>query len=223
MDRVSAFISYSSEEKQIGGRLKRLLIHCCGYDTFIAHDDIPGSEVWEKEILRAIRSADFFIPLVSEHFKSSSYTDQETGCAVCLNKKIIPIKLDTTDPYGFINKYQALQYKKYSLTQGWYAPNRKDNLFELAITIAHIGLHYQPRTAYYRKSLQSLVYALCNSASFDTTNTIIRILAKCNHQFSDEQVTQIMKAMQTNTQIVGAFGLPELKRILSTKYDCCID
>lgn len=200
-----------------------MLTHYCGYDTFIAHDDIPGSEVWEKEILRAIRNADFFIPLVSEHFKNSPYTDQETGCAVCLNKKIIPIKLDTKDPYGFINKYQALQYKKYLLPQGRYPSKKMDNLFELAITIAHIGLHYQPRTAYYRKSLQSLVYALCSSASFDITNTIIRIVATCNHRFSDEQVTQIMKAMQTNTQIVGAFGLPELKRILSTTYDCRID
>ena len=49
MDRINAFISYASEEKQIGGRLKQLLIHYCGYDTFIAHDDIPGSEVWEKK------------------------------------------------------------------------------------------------------------------------------------------------------------------------------
>lgn len=213
MDRISAFISYSSEEKQVGGRLKQLLIRCCGYDTFIAHDDIPGSEVWENEILHAIRNADFFIPLVSEHFKISSYADQETGCAVCLNKKIIPIKLDTINPYGFINKYQALQYRK----------DPQDNLFELAITIAHIGLHYHPKTTYYKKSLQSLVYALCNSFSFETTNTIIRILSKCNHQFSEEHVAQIMRAMQTNSQIIGAFGLPELKRILTTSYHCRID
>ncbi|MBI5620824.1 toll/interleukin-1 receptor domain-containing protein [Candidatus Gottesmanbacteria bacterium] len=184
-----------------------------GYDTFIAHDDIPGSEVWEKEILHAIRNADFFIPLVSENFKNSSYTDQETGCAVCLNKKVIAIKLDTTNPYGFINKYQALQYRK----------EPTDNLFEVAITIAHIGLHYQPKTVYYKKSLQSLVHALCNSSSFETTNTIIRIVSKCNHQFSKDQVTQIVKAMQSNLQIIGAFGLPELKRILITTYRCRID
>ncbi|MEK7140946.1 MAG: toll/interleukin-1 receptor domain-containing protein [Patescibacteria group bacterium] len=213
MDRINAFISYASEEKQIGGRLKQLLIHYCGYDTFIAHDDIPGSEVWEKEILHAIRSADFFIPLVSERFKNSSYTDQETGCAVCLNKKIIPIKLETTNPYGFINKYQALQYKK----------DPQDNLLELAITVAHIGLHYQPKTVYYKKSLESLVHALCNSNSFETTNAIIRILSKCNHQFSEDHVAQIMRAMQINSQIIGAFGLPELKRILTVIYRCRID
>ncbi|KKU82470.1 MAG: hypothetical protein UY10_C0032G0006 [Microgenomates group bacterium GW2011_GWA2_47_8] len=213
MDRIAAFISYSSEEKEIGGKLKQLVIRYCGYDAFIAHDDIPGSEVWEKEILRAIRNADFFIPLVSEHFKNSSYTDQETGCAVCLNKKIIPIKLGLINPYGFINKYQALQYRK----------DPVDNLFELAITIAHIGLHYQPKTIHYKKSLQSLVYALCNSSSFEATNAIIRILTKCNHQFSEDQVAQIVNAIKTNLQITGAFGLPDLKNVLRVQYHCHID
>ncbi|MDP1722330.1 MAG: toll/interleukin-1 receptor domain-containing protein [Candidatus Gottesmanbacteria bacterium] len=213
MDRTRAFISYSSEEKQIGGRLKQLLIRYCGYDTFIAHDDILGSEIWEKEILHAIRNADFFIPLVSERFKNSSYTDQETGYAVCLKKKIIPIKLETINPYGFINKYQALQYRN----------EPTDNLFELAVTVAHIGLHYQPKTVYYKKSLQSLVHALCESSSFETTNTIIRIVSKCSHQFSKDQVAQIMRAMQANSQIIGAFALPELKRILTATYHCRID
>lgn len=223
MNRINAFISYSSEEKQIGGRLKQLLINCCGYNTFIAHDDILGSEVWEKEILHAIRNADFFIPLVSEYFKKSSYADQETGCAVCLNKKIIPIKLDITNPYGFISKYQALQYKKRPSAPGLRFSYKLDNLFELAIIIARIGLHYQPKTIYYKKSLQSLVYALCNSNSFETTNTIIKILSKFNHEFSEAQVAQIIKAIQTNSQIIGAFGLPELKRILAIQYHCRID
>lgn len=223
MDRIKVFISYSSEEKHIGGKLKQCLIDFCGYVAFIAHDDIPGSEEWEKEILQAIKLTDFFIPLVSQHFKQSSYTDQETGYAAGLDKKIIPIKLNSTNPYGFINKFQALQYKKIPPTQTWGRTYKTDNMVELATSIAHIGLHYEQKSIYYKKSLESLVYALCHSRSFDTTNVIIQILSKCNHHLSAEQMKQITEAIQTNSQIIGAFRLAELKTILNTTYGCRID
>ena len=223
MDRIKAFISYSSEEKHIGGQLKQCLTKFCGYNAFIAHDDIPGSEIFEKEIPHAIKHTDFFIPLISKNFKESVYADQETGCAVCLNKKIIPIKLDTTNPYGFINKFQALQYKKISTTQTWNRTYKTDNVDELAISIAHIGFHYEQKSIYYKKSLESLVYALCHSGSFDTTNVIIQILSKCKHHLSQEHVRQISQAIQTNSQIIGAFGLSELKGILNITYGCHID
>jgi len=210
MDRIKAFISYSSLNKYIGGELKQHLTTICGYEPFIAHDDIPGSEIWEKEILKAIKTTDFFIPLISKQFKISDFADQETGLAVCLNKKIIPIKLDTINPYGFINKYQALQYKQHSI-------------MSVVIAIARIGLHNEPTSIYYKKSLQSLVYALCESKSFETTNTIIQILSTCHHQFSAEQTQQIIEAIRTNSQIIGAFGLRDLKQILRTTYHCSLD
>lgn len=225
MDRIKAFISYSSEEKRIGGRLKQSLLDLCGYDAFVAHDDIPGSEEWEKRILEAVREADFFILLISQNFKKSDYTDQETGYAISFNKKIIPIKLDIINPYGFISKFQALQYKKNpsAPNRNWFYKYRQDNLIELTSSIAHIGLRYKPTSIYYQRSLHSLVHALCNSGSFDTTNVIIRILSQCNHQFSQEQLKRITRAMATNRQIVEAFGLPELKKILNANYDCHID
>jgi len=223
MDRINVFISYSSEEKKLGGKLKQLLQSYCGYEVFIAHDDIPGSEVWEKEILHAIKKADFFIPLISHHFKTSTYTDQETGCAVCLNKKVIPIKLDTTNPYGFVNKFQALQYKTKSPPPVNSWSYKIDNLDEIAITIAYIGLHYRPHTTYYKKSLNSLVSALCNSNSFEISNAVIQILSKCNHQLTADHLSQIVKAIKENSQIIEAYGLADLKIILTSKYHCRID
>lgn len=107
MDRVSAFISYSSTQKVIGGTFKSFLSSYCGYKIFIAHDDIPGSAIWEEEIIKGIEESDFFIPLISKEFADSPFADQETGIAVYLNKKIIPIKLEEVNPYGFISKYQG--------------------------------------------------------------------------------------------------------------------
>lgn len=208
MDRICAFISYSSKQKIIGGRFKSYLENYCGYETFIAHDDILGSTIWEEEILKAIKNADFFIPLVSKEFKESPFTDQETGIAVYLKKKIIPIKLDEINPYGFIEKYQALQYK--------------NDINKLALTIAQIGLIYEPQSSYHQKVLNSIVHAFCKSRSFEIANATIQILCKCN-DLSSHQLMRIVKAIKANSQIENAYGLDALKECLLKKYKMSID
>ena len=208
MYRISAFISYSSKEKVIGGKFKSCLENFCGYEAFIAHDDILGSTIWEDEIIKSLKNADFFMPLISKEFKESPFTDQETGIAVCLKKKIIPIKLSEINPYGFIEKYQALQYK--------------NDVNNLALTIAQIGLIYEPKSSYHQKALNSIVYAFCESMSFEVANATIQILCKCN-DLSPNQLTQIVKAIKTNSQIENAYGLNALKECLRKNYKISID
>lgn len=214
MDRIIAFISYSSKQKVIGGKLKTYLENFCGYDTFIAHEDIPGSTIWEEEIVQAIEKADFFIPLISKDFKESPFTDQETGIAVYLKKRIIPIRLEITNPYGFINKYQALQYKRYSSDYSLH-----DNIKELVLTIAQIGLNYEPCR---QKTINSLVYAFCTSSSFDTTNATIKTMLNYD-SFTSNHLKQITQAIKSNDQITGAFGLLEFKKFLHKTYNILID
>jgi len=217
MNRISAFISYSSAEKKIGGRFKSCLTTYCGYETFIAHDDIPGSSVWETELLKAISQTDFFIPLISKSFKNSPYSDQETGIAVYLNKKIIPIKLESVDPYGFISKYQALQYK--ATPTIYFSP---DNVKELVLTIAQIGLSFQPRSTYRQKALNSVVHAFCQSNSFDTANATIQVILRCK-DLSPDHVKEMKQAIKENGQIQGAFDLSVLKEFLLKTYNFSVD
>lgn len=217
MSRISAFISHSSSQKIIGGELRTRLSDYCGYETFIAHTDIPASSIWDDEIIKAIEKADFFIPLISDAFKISEFTDQETGIAVSLQKKIIPVKLEKINPYGFINKYQALQYKVYP--PDYYL---HDNLKELALTIAQIGLSYESGSTYHQKALTSIIHAFCASGSFDTTNSTIEIMSKCK-DFSPHNLEQIAEAIKKNDQITGAFGLPKLKEFLRSTYKFSID
>ena len=206
--RITAFISYSSDEKRVGGRFKSCLTDYCGYDAFIAHDDVPGSAVWEQEIVKAVQRSDIFIPLISKSFRDSTYTDQETGIAVCLGRKIIPIKLEDLDPYGFIGKYQALQYKTFP--DGRPA---KDNIKELMLTIALIGLNSKPRTIFRKKALNSVVEAFCQSGSFEIANATIRMLLKCT-DLSLEHLKKINQAIKNNDQIINAYDLPALKIFL---------
>ncbi len=208
MDRISAFISYSSKQKLIGGEFKYYLENYCGYQTFVAHDDILGSRIWEEEIIKAIKESDFFIPLISKEFKESPFTDQETGIAVCLEKKIIPVKLNEVNPYGFIGKYHALQYR--------------NDVNNLALTIAQIELIHEPQSPYYQKALNSIVHAFCKSISFEVANATIQILCKCN-DLSSNHLTQIVRAVKTNFQIENAYGLGALKECLRKKYKVSID
>ena len=147
----------------------------------------------------------------------SPFTDQETGIAVSLNKKIIPIKLDDTNPYGFIEKYQALQYKE--LPSPYYY---KDNINKLVLTIAQIEL-FKPISSYYNNALDSLVYAFCKSPSFDSTNATIQLICKCSN-LTNDHLAEIQKAILVNPQINGgAYGLDSLKECLRNKYGILID
>ncbi len=217
MERVKAFISYSSSQKIIGGKFKTYFENYCGYETFIAHDDIPGSSVWEEEIIKAIHDSDFFIPLISEEFKTSPFTDQETGIAISLKKKIIPIKLDRLSPYGFIEKYQALQYKE--LPAGYYY---KDNINRLAVSIAQIGMSYDSGNSLHKKAMNSIIYAFCNSGSFNVSNAVISAMIMCK-KFSSLHIDMIKNASKTNRQIQGAYNLSSLKEFLSEDYGITID
>lgn len=213
MNRITAFISYSAKQKVIGGNFRKCLNSYCGYETFIAHDDIPGSALWEEEIIRAIEKADFFIPLLSDDFKRSDFTDQETGIPITLKKKIIPIKLEQVNPYGFISKYQALQYKKYK---------NRDNVKELALMIAEIGLANPLNSQLHQKAMNSITYAFCNSKTFGTINAIIETMSTCDH-FTTVHIEQIIRAVKNNEKIRIAINMEKLKKVLSDKYNVMLD
>lgn len=214
MNRLKAFISYSAKQKTIGGRFKHCLESYCGYEVFVAHNDMPAASVFHEEIKKAIKEADFFIPLLSKNFKSSDYSDQETGAAVILEKKIIPVKLAHINPYGLISPIHALQYKE--TPEDRFLP---DNVKELVLTIAQIGLKDDQ---YRSNAIASLIYAFCNSKSYDSTNATIQIMLKYDH-FTKQQLKQIIEAMNSNGEIIGAFGLPQLKGFLRDKYNISVD
>lgn len=216
MERIKVFISYSSAQKHLGGLFKRCLISYAGYDTFIAHDDIEGARIFEDEIIKAINNCDFFIPLISNEFKQSAFTDQETGIAVASKKLIIPIKLSNINPYGFIGKYHALQYRE-------YPPNYhfSNNISALASTISRIGISYKSAKIH-KLALNSLTYSLINSSSYDVSNAVIQTLCKIS-DLTPEHLELISNAMKTNSQIINAYGFKDLKECLQKNYSITID
>ena len=103
--KLRIFLSYSHKDKHVAGKVK-IELEQCGFDVFLAHDDIEVSEEWEERILEELKSCHVFIPILSGNFEASDWTDQETGHAFANQKVIVPLNL-TCNPYGFIRKYQA--------------------------------------------------------------------------------------------------------------------
>ena len=105
--KIKVFLSYSSLNKKLAGQLKYAL-EDYGLEVFLAHEDIEPSAEWVDTIINELKACDIFIPIITENFKESDWTDQEIGIAFAYNKVIIPIKL-AADPHGFISRYQALK------------------------------------------------------------------------------------------------------------------
>lgn len=112
---LKAFISYSNKDKEIAATIKNALSNL-GISSFLAHEDIAPSQEWQLEIVNQLNICNIFFPLITENFKESDWTSQESGAAFIRGIDIVPISVYLPDqefvpPYGFISKYQALKWK----------------------------------------------------------------------------------------------------------------
>ncbi len=206
MERLKVFVSYSSKEKSFAGDLKSMLIDYCGYEVFLAHDDMIASLDFNDGIKKAIKDCDVFIALLSENFKKSDYCDQETGIAYYLKKKIIPVKLDSTNPYGFLASAHGLKTRNFN----------EDGIKQVVSEVGIICLKHLVGKVH-GKAKNSIIHALKNSAHFRHSNIIIPILCECP-KYDTAEVGLIKAAVETNFEIQGATALYIIKRMLKDKY-----
>jgi hypothetical protein len=101
-----AFISYNTEQLTAAENIRDFL-NSIGIDSFIANDDLRAGSNWKDSIISELKKCEIFIPLLSTEFKISDWCSQEIGIAYIKNLKIIPISVDDTKPYGFINHIQT--------------------------------------------------------------------------------------------------------------------
>ena len=110
------FISYSTVDKQFGGQVQALFSEF-GVAGFLAHESIQVSEAWRERILAELQQCKIFVPVLSESFLGSVWTQQEIG-AIALREgvTVAPISLDGTTPPGFLEKYQCIFVAKAGLS-----------------------------------------------------------------------------------------------------------
>ena len=100
---VQLFLSYSVKDKEFATDLKDELERL-GPVVFLAHQDISPSLEWQSTILKKLKTIDVFIPIVTNKFLESYWTDQESGVALAYNRFILPAAIDQM-PYGFIGRF----------------------------------------------------------------------------------------------------------------------
>lgn len=107
------FLSHLSKFKVKAAYLQTELLKY-GISSFVAHNDIEPTKLWQIEIEKALFTMDALIAILMPGFKESNWTDQEVGVAIGREVLVIPIRKEL-DPYGFIGKFQGLQSNNKSI------------------------------------------------------------------------------------------------------------
>ena len=187
-NNTSIFLSHSTADKQIASLLKGKLSDF-KIDVFLAHDDIEGGIIWEEKLMTEIKNREIFMVLLSKNYHMATYTDQELGIGIAYTKKIIPLSIDGTKPYGFINKIQS-EHCSVEI-------NEKDmaKLLKLITGNSNSG----------QIIIDQIIYDLINSTSYAQSINYGRKL-KYFSKFTNLQINNIAIAYLDNNQICDSGG-----------------
>ncbi|WP_437188597.1 toll/interleukin-1 receptor domain-containing protein [Planctomicrobium sp. SH668] len=159
-----------------------------GVTCFVAHEDIQPSQEWQKEIEKALFSMHVLVPLLTETFHESNWTDQEIGVAIGRDVPVISVRVGT-DPYGFIGKYQAIQ------GLGKTVPQLAEELWKLFL--GHKLLADNAR--------EGLINNFCSAASFEDGNAKMQMLSTYLDAASPAQIARMEAAVKENYELENAF------------------
>jgi len=207
---IRVFISHVARYKKDAEKIQNALAGF-GIASFVAHKDIEPSEDWQAEIIRALSSMNLFIALVTEGFKESDWTDQETGFAVARRVPILPVSRGMAPygfftPYGFVAKIQALRWDRSS------ADEVAKKTMEMALKDGE--LESFAKTAF--------IESLAGSKKWAETNRLSHVLPFIDSLTSDE-ADWFVDVYNSNSQVYESWGiqgiiLDELGRMTGHTY-----
>ncbi|MBU3967176.1 MAG: toll/interleukin-1 receptor domain-containing protein [Euryarchaeota archaeon] len=199
-DKLKIFFSYSTTDKKIVGLLKDPL-ELYGFEVFVAHDDdaIEPAVEWQYVIIDNLKKCDIFIPLITNNFKESNWTDQETGMAKISGKFIIPLEVDD-HPYGFIGNIQSLKLDRNKLTSKNSIEFETYVKYDLPIKIFKI---IEKVPIFEKYMVDIFIKELGFIGSFATANEHVKLIDHFNN-FTPEQINQIYQITYENRQIHDA-------------------
>lgn len=186
MPPLKVFISYSVTDRKLAKHVKKCLL-TYGLNVFLAHDDIEASSQWSTVILTTLKESDIFLPLLTDAFTASKWTDQETGIALANGKLIVPLKVHR-DPYGFIGAIQA----------------QKLNPEDPRPACARIAKIVGKNTKLQESFLDGLIQMFADSYSFEEAGRRAEMLLDFEG-YTPQQVRQVLLATIENDQIYQSF------------------
>jgi hypothetical protein len=193
------FLSHTSKHKTQAASLKvELLAYGC--DVFVAHEDITPTLEWRSEIETALGSCHCLLALLTDDFHGSKWTDQESGFVLGRGLPVVSIRAGT-DPYGLMDKLQAV-------------PFNQADLNDVAEAI-FIALNSKQQTAQHVAS--GAVQAFLDSPKFVDAKKRMGIVERLA-ALTPELRERLKDAETQNSQIAGSWGVPgRLKNLLGSE------
>lgn len=203
---IKVFLSHSVKNYEDAKEIKRF-IEQFGIDVFLAHSDIIPSKDFVEEIYSNLKKCHIFMLLLTKEFKTSEWTDQESGIAYNLGgKTIIPLMIEDIEPYGFLSGIQALRLntKKFN----WKSDDSRIKIVE------HIIETYSGRMR------EPLIQSLNKTLSWVITKIRFKFLKRMesNEPFTKEEINKIIKEGIEDNQIYDAGGIKDYFSKLIEKY-----
>jgi hypothetical protein len=181
---MNAFISYSTEDKEFAGVVKRSL-ESIEIESFLAHEDMIVSEEWKKRILLELKCTEVFVAVLTKHYKSSAWCDQELGFIVSRpDVLIIPLTIDGTIPYGFISHLQGQPVDDPDRVVDFILP-------VLYLKRPHIMIPLQ---------IQKVRIA----HRFRTAEATVRPLVEVFSEFNEQEIASFLDAVTNNSEVWDA-------------------
>lgn len=206
---LKIFISYSSTyNKDVAGDLKRFFEEYDDIKCFVAHDDIMHGSEWEKTIIENLDSADFFMPIQTEHLSTSYWCQQEAGYAFAKGIRIIPLIPDVggTDPVGFYARFQGFKIKTQDLRSSvkWWL------IKEGVISEGNAG------------EIEKRLLLFSASDSFVEAGDNARSLCEFENNFTNADILKIVDITLSNDQIINSSAARSHLRRLFRKHSSII-
>lgn len=182
--RVRLFISHRDKHKKKARELADAL-EAYGISSFVAHETIGAMTEWQAEIMKGLETMEIMLTFITDDFHESVWVNQEIGFALARNIPILSLKLQSTDPKGFVSGEQAL----------------KGN-FERPSDSAPKIYRILEKKLNDKKRLQSaLITAFIESPSWDDTRNQFDRLNKVVESLSEKEVERIIDGFKKNDQL----------------------
>lgn len=194
------FLSHLATHRDLAGEMQAELLKW-GVSAFVAHNDIEPTREWQLEIESALSTTQVLVALLHPGFHDSKWTDQEIGFAMGRGIPVFSVRYGA-DPYGFIGKLQAFN-----------GVGRSPAIVALEVFNV-LRVHKQTESA----MSDALVEQFGRSRTFIEAKERVGYLEDLT-VWKPDFTSRIKGALESNSQISGAWGVPARIRALVEKWE----
>ena len=148
---TQVFLSHAEADQAITKRIRKTLMRE-SITVWTNHTDIKTSAAFQEEINRGIEEADNIVYLISTHSLRSPYCQQEIDYALSLNKRIVPLLLETSALETIPPGLQALQF--IDLSQHDAAASYRAAAAKLLFVLSEDAAYYEEHKKLLTKALK---------------------------------------------------------------------